>query len=36
MPVQNIDTIYSNIFTKKHRFHPENKLTGGVKCTVHV
>ena len=29
MLIENIDTIYSNIFTKKHRFHSENKTTGG-------
>lgn len=27
--IENIDTIYSNIFTKKHRFLLENELVGG-------
>ena len=27
--MQNIDTIYGNIFTKKHRFLLENILAGG-------
>lgn len=27
--IENTDTIYSNIFTKKHRFLLENKMTGG-------
>lgn len=27
--IEDIDTICSNIFTKKHRFPLENKMTGG-------
>ena len=27
--IENIDTIYSNIFTEKHRFPLENKIIGG-------
>ena len=37
MFIENIDTIYSNIFTKKHRFLEENKIIGGAnKCRILV